>query len=250
METLVLFAKAPLSGTTKTRLARERSDRDALLLTAGFLFDIADMCARWRGQHVAVDQNRRVALYASPGVDDPVLAEAARRAGARLEQQQGDDLGARLRHAFDSEFERGARAVCAIGADSPTLPLHLLDEAFRALVWERVVLGPTFDGGYWLVGCQRPAPDLFIGVPWSTPAVLAHTLGKLKQSGIEPQLLPFWYDVDVAADLERLVWHARAVRAKHAEALPATWDALSKIGLVHAQDASGHSPKQVEEAGP
>lgn len=235
METLILFAKAPLAGTTKTRLARERGDRDALLLTAGFLFDIADTCARWRGEKVAVDQNRRVALYASPGVDDPVLAEAARRAGARLEMQQGEDLGARLRHAFDAEFERGARAVCAIGADSPTLPLHLLDEGFRALVWERVVLGPTFDGGYWLVGSQRPAPDLFSGVPWSTQAVLAHTFGKLKQSGIDAQLLPFWYDVDEAADLERLVWHARAVRTKQPGAVPATWRALSTIGLVNEE---------------
>lgn len=236
METLVLFAKAPLAGTTKTRLARERGTSDALILAAGFLFDIADICARWRAEKVAVDQNRRVTLYASPGVDDPVLAEAARRAGARLEVQQGDDLGERLRHAFDAEFERGARAVCAIGADSPTLPLHLLHEAFRALVWERVVLGPTFDGGYWLVGSQRPAPDLFTGVPWSTPAVLAHTLGKLEQAGVAPQLLPFWYDIDEATDLERLVWHARALRTKHPDAVPATWSALAKIGLLQSPD--------------
>jgi rSAM/selenodomain-associated transferase 1 len=232
METLVLFAKAPLAGASKTRLARERNNQDALTLTTGFLFDVADTCARWRGEKVAVDQNRRVALYATPGIDDPVLAEAARRAGARLETQQGDDLGARLRSAFEAEFDRGARAVCAIGADSPTLPLHLLDEAFRALVWERVVLGPAFDGGYWLIGSQRPAPDLFSGVPWSTQGVLAHTIGKLKQLAIEPHLLPFWYDVDEATDLELLVWHARALRAKAPSALPSTWDALFRIGLL------------------
>jgi rSAM/selenodomain-associated transferase 1 len=232
METLVLFAKAPLPGTTKTRLARERSDKDALILTSGFLMDTADTCARWRTEKVAVDQNRRVALYATPTVDDPVIAEAARRAGARLEVQSGDDLGARLRNAFEAEFERGARSVCAIGSDSPTLPLHHLDEAFRALVWEKVVLGPTFDGGYWLVGSQRPAPDLFTGVPWSTQAVLAHTLGKLQRQNVEPHVLPFWYDVDEAADLERLVWHTRALRQKRADAAPATWRALTQIGLA------------------
>ncbi len=236
METLVLLAKAPIAGTTKTRLARERSDKDALLLSSGFLMDLADQCARWRGERLAVDGNRRVALYASPDIHDPVLAEVARRAGARLEVQQGDDLGARLRHAFDREFERGARAVCAIGSDSPTLPLHLLDEAFRALAWERVVLGPTFDGGYWLVGAQRPAPDLFSGVPWSTSAVCAHTISKLSLLGIQPRLLPFWYDIDEAADLERLVWHARALRSAHPGAVPATWSALSRIGLVHAKE--------------
>jgi hypothetical protein len=241
METLVLFAKAPVAGATKTRLARERGDRDAVLLSAGFLLDTVDLCARWRAQKVAADQNRRVALYAAPDVDDPVLAEAAHRAGARLEVQKGADLGERLRNAFDAEYERGARAVCAIGADSPSLPLYLLDEAFRALVWERVVVGPTFDGGYWLVGAQRPAPDLFGDVPWSTPAVVPRTLNKLRAAGVEPHLLPFWYDVDEAADLERLVWHARAVRDRHPDRLSSTWRALEQVGLVQGPvtDRSG-----------
>lgn len=235
METLVLFARAPVAGATKTRLARERGESDAVALSAGFLLDTADLCARWRGEKVAVDQNRRVVIYASPDVDDPVLAEAARRCGARLEVQDPggfDGLGARLRRAFDEEFERGARAVCAIGSDSPTLPLHLLDEAFRALAWERAVLGPAFDGGYWLIGAQRPAPDLFSDVPWSTPAVVPHTLNALRRVGVEAHLLPFWYDVDEASDLERLVWHARATRRAHPACLGFTWRALQQIGLV------------------
>ncbi len=232
METLVLFAKAPVPGASKTRLAKERGERDAVVLSAGFLLDTAALCARWRTEKVAVDQNRRVAVYASPDVNDPVLAEAARRSGARLEVQQGADLGERLRAAFDAEYERGARAVCAIGADSPTLPIQMLDEAFRALVWERVVLGPTFDGGYWLVGAQRPAPDIFSDVPWSTPAVLPHTVNKLRAAGVEPHILPFWYDVDEAADLERLVWHARSLRVRENTAVASTWRALTQIGLV------------------
>jgi rSAM/selenodomain-associated transferase 1 len=232
VETLVLFAKAPVAGGVKTRLAKERGEHDAVILAAGFLLDTAAVCAQWKAQKIAVDQNRRVAIYGAPDVDDPILAEAARRAGARLEVQRGNDLGQRLRHAFEAEYERGARAVAAVGADSPTLPVHLLDEAFRALIWERVVLGPTFDGGYWLVGAQRPAPDLFSDVPWSTPAVLPHTVNKLRASGVEPHLLPFWYDVDQAADLERLVWHAKSLRASSSEQVAATWRALAGIGLV------------------
>jgi rSAM/selenodomain-associated transferase 1 len=232
VETLVLFAKAPVAGASKTRLAKERGDKDAVILSAGFLLDTAAVCATWRSEKIAVDQNRRVAIYAAPDVDDPILVEAARRAGARLEVQRGADLGARLRHAFDAEYERGARVVCAVGADSPTLPIQLLDEAFRALLWERVVLGPTFDGGYWLVGAQRPAPDIFSDVPWSTAAVLPHTVNKLRAAGVEPHILPFWYDVDEAADLERLVWHARSLRARAAGAVPSTWHALEQIGLV------------------
>jgi rSAM/selenodomain-associated transferase 1 len=177
-----------------------------------------------------VDQNRRVAIYCAPELDDPLFAEAARRAGARLEVQQGAELGARLRHAFEHEHERGARAVAAIGSDSPTLPLHLLDEAFRALAWDRVVLGPTFDGGYWLVGAQRPAPDLFESVPWSTPNVLEKTLAKLRDQSVRARLLPFWYDVDDAADLARLTWHIDSLAADVRPA--ATWTALQKLSAV------------------
>ena len=124
--------------------------------------------------------------------------------------------------------------MCAVGSDSPTLPLHLVDEAFRALVWERAVLGPTFDGGYWLVGATRPAPDMFTNIPWSTSAVLEKTVSALRAAGIEPALLSFWYDIDEAADLDRLVWHARAIRKRKPDALSSTWSALERIGLAHA----------------
>ena len=235
METLILFAKAPIPGRTKTRLARERGDTDALKLATAFLYDTCDALSHWQGRRVGVDPNRRLVLYASPHVDDPVLLEAARRARCRLEPQGEGDLGERLKRAFHAEFERGARAVAAIGADSPTLPTYLIDEAFRALAWERVVLGPTFDGGYWLVGAQRPAPDLFDDVPWSTKAVLATTLSRLKAQGVSSALLPFWYDVDEASDLERLVWHVRARREETVGAYPATWAALEDIGIVRRE---------------
>lgn len=238
METLVLFAKAPLVGQTKTRLARERGDVDALKLASAFLLDTCDVLARWQAQRVGADQNRRVVLYAAPHTDDPILVEAARRAHCRIEPQGDGDLGARLKRAFTNEFERGARAVAAIGADSPTLPAYLLDEAFRALAWERVVLGPTFDGGYYLVGAQRPPPDIFDAMPWSTPSLLATTLARLRAHDVRAHLLPFWYDIDEAADLERLVWHVRALRERDARAVPLTWDALADIGLVRKEPAA------------
>lgn len=233
METLILFARAPVPGQTKTRLAKERGDACAVRLAAGFLEDTAHLCGQWQRQRAGADQNRRVVFYVDPDDQDPILKEFAVRAGARLELQRGEDLGARLRHAFAAELDRGARSVCAIGSDAPTLPVWLLDHAYRALMWERVVLGPTFDGGYWLVGTQRPAPDLFTAIPWSTPAVLAVTAERLRGLGIEPHLLPFWYDVDEAQDVERLVWHARALRAEHGEeTVAATWRALLETGLV------------------
>jgi uncharacterized protein len=232
METLIIFSRAPLLGRTKTRLAAERGDPAALRLAAAFLADTAAVARAWLSQRVAADQNRRVVFYVDQGKEDAVLADLAAGCGARLELQQGAHLGERLKHAVDAELARGARAVAVVGADSPTLPPHLLDEAFRALLWEPVVLGPTFDGGYWLIGVQRPAPPIFDDVPWSTPAVLPLTLSRLALTNTRFHLLPFWYDVDTGADLERLVWHVQAIRRTHKDALPATWAALHSVGLL------------------
>jgi rSAM/selenodomain-associated transferase 1 len=236
MESLVLFARSPRPGTVKTRIASARSDRDALALYTAFLLDTAEMCADWRRQTVAVDPNRRLILYVTPEGEDPLLAEVARRCGARIVVQPEGDLGHRLQHIFEAEFSRGARSVCAIGSDSPTLPRHLVDHAFRALTWERVVLGPTFDGGYWIAGAQRPAPDMFSGIPWSTETVLRETLALLEGQGISGHLLPFWYDVDEDEDLKRLAWHVQALRAEVEGSCPHTYNALVDAGLLPASE--------------
>lgn len=231
METLILFASPPAAGKTHPRLAKERGAKDAVRLGSGFLEDTARLCGRWRTERTGADQNRKL-VFCVDDVDDPIIRELAVVAGARIERQHGDSLGERLQHAFATELDRGARAVCAVGADTPTLPSWMLEHAFRALLWECVVLGPTFNGGVWLLGVQRPAPDLFSSTPWSTPAVLAVTSERLRAQGIEPHLLPFWYDVEAAADLERLVWHARALRAHDAAAIDGTWRALADTGLI------------------
>jgi rSAM/selenodomain-associated transferase 1 len=232
MESLVLFAKSPVLGRVKTRLAQERGARAATVLYTAFLRDTVKACGGWARQRVAADPNRRLVLYVEPDENDPVLAEAARLCGARFVVQPPGDLGEKLSFIFQAEFDRGARAVCAIGSDSPTLPTHLLEHAFRALTFERVVIGPSFDGGYWLIGAQRPAPDLFRDIPWSTPDVVSSTLTKLAAQGVHPYLLPFWYDVDEGADLGRLQWHLRALRGIDPGAGEATWQALGQLGLL------------------
>lgn len=232
MESLVLFAKAPVLGRVKTRLAKARGAREATILYTAFLRDTVTACGGWVTQRIAADPNRRLVLYVEPDENDPILAEAARLCGARFVTQPPGDLGEKLRFIFDAEFTRGARAVCAIGSDSPTLPAHLLDHAFRALAFERVVIGPSFDGGYWLIGAQRPAPDLFHLIPWSTADVVSSTVTTLAAQGVHPYLLPFWYDVDDDADLGRLRWHLRALRGRDPVAGEATWQALDQLGLL------------------
>lgn len=232
MESLLIFAKPPVMGKVKTRLAAERGEKEALILYTAFLQDTASLCAGWRTSSAGADPNRRLVLCVADQIEDPLMVDLARVGGARLMLQTDGDLGERLTNAFQQEFDRGARAVCAVGGDSPTLPGYLLDQAFRCLFWERVVIGPTFDGGYWLVGAQRPAPDIFSQIPWSTPAVTMRTLAKLQKQNVTGALLPFWYDVDSAFDLEKLAWHLKATRQKDPQVGTATWKALSQIGIV------------------
>lgn len=230
METLLVLADAP--AIRPARWSRVRDDAQAQALATAFLLDVADTAGRWRAQQLGADLNRRVALYVHQGRDHPAIVDAARRAGARLEPAEGADAATRLRCAFEAEHERGARAVCAIGAHAPSIPAHLLDEAFRALGWERTVVGPTFDGGTWLVGAQRPAPDALTAAPWSPPRGLADAVVGLRGQGAEPHLLPFWYAADDDQGLARLAWHVRSVRARQPGALAATWRALDELGLL------------------
>lgn len=241
MESLVVFAKKPALGCVKTRLVPRVGEAGALLLYTAFLRDTLATCTSWRAQSVAADPNRRLVLYVTPDDDNPIFAECVRESGARLCVQPEGDLGVRLETIFEQEFSRGARAVCAVGTDSPTLPQHLLEHAFRALCWERVALGPTFDGGYWLVGAQRPAPDLFRGIPWSTQDVMPATVGRLAHEGIVPALLPFWYDIDDEAGLRHLQWHLptldpQGALGRHTRA------ALQELGL-HERSPEARAPE-------
>jgi glycosyltransferase A (GT-A) superfamily protein (DUF2064 family) len=115
-----------------------------------------------------------VVCYAPDGVD----AEFERDGWPRpMLCQRGDSLGARLRNCFEDLFASGYRSVVAIGADRPTLPVARLVAAFEALaVGERVVLGPSADGGYYLIGMRRVSDALFERISWSTGSVLAETI--------------------------------------------------------------------------
>jgi glycosyltransferase A (GT-A) superfamily protein (DUF2064 family) len=105
---------------------------------------------------------------------------------------------------FRSAFERGCERVVLIGADSPTLPVEYVSQAFRELETHSVVLGPSVDGGYYLVGAARSVPPIFHGVAWSTHHVWEQTLRLLEATRIPVAQLSPWYDVDDIEDLRRL----------------------------------------------
>lgn len=241
METLILMARSP--GSASTRLSHDRGSAVASRLESGFLDDAARLCARFRAERAGADQNRRVVFCVSGSVDDPIVRELAAVAGARVEAAVGATAAEQVEHAVVAEFERGARAVCVVGTATPTLPAYLVDHAFRALLWERVVVGPTFDGGLWLLGLQRPAPAVF-PASWTTPSSLPAFTKQLQAYELAPHLLPFWYGVDGAADLGRLMWHAQALRLDDSDAVDGTWRALSDTGLVEASTTSSDTTER------
>jgi rSAM/selenodomain-associated transferase 1 len=126
-------------------------------------------------------------------------------AGCRLYPQQGDNLGGRMANAFGLAFAEGYRAAVIIGTDSPDLPLPFIETAFRKLAQTGVeaIYGPSEDGGYYLLGLKRMYAELFRDIPWSSDGVLEKSLTRAERAGIRTELLPSWYDVDTAADLQR-----------------------------------------------
>jgi glycosyltransferase A (GT-A) superfamily protein (DUF2064 family) len=179
-----------------------------------FIEAVVDAGAAWRATQAAVDLNRRLVLCVDADDDSAPWDALASAAGARVERVPDAPLGALRAAAFMAEFDRGARAVAAIGVDAPSLPVYLLDHAFRALGFELAVVGPTFDGGAWLVGAQRPIPPALADLPWGSSE-----LGTRAQEQLSAHVLPFWYDVATPDDVARLRWHARALGASCPRAL-------------------------------
>jgi len=191
----VIMAKEPAAGRTKTRLCPPLSQSDAAQLAEAVLNDTIDLVSRLPGVRlaIAVTPPRAVATFRHRVPYDALLLPV-----------EGEDIGACLRQATGCLFAGGYVRVMAIGSDGPTLPMAYLERAEKLLGRHDVVLGPSEDGGYYLVGLRRPAPGLFEGIAWSTPRVMEQTVERAAALGLSVALLPPWYDVDTAADLERL----------------------------------------------
>jgi rSAM/selenodomain-associated transferase 1 len=115
--------------------------------------------------------------------------------------QEGDDLGERMDLSFRRAFEEGAKRAVIVGTDVPSIPPEILCDAFHRLSEADLVLGPASDGGYYLIGLKSSAPELFTGINWSGPDVLAATLDAAGRLGLKSELLLTLKDVDTFEDL-------------------------------------------------
>lgn len=191
------MARVPGAGPVKSRLHGTLTPEGATDLYRCFLLDRLDALA-------SVPGIAPIVAFTPPEAA-PAMA-ALTPAGFRLLPQEGEGLGARLTRLFARLLDEGHRGVVAVDSDSPTLPMAYVAAAARTLAQREadVVVGPSQDGGYYLIGVRAPRPDLFHGVPWSTPRTRAVTLARCRALGLSVRLLPRWFDVDTAEDLARL----------------------------------------------
>lgn len=195
MNALIVVAKRPASGQTKTRLSPPLSPDQAAALYECFLRDTLDLVQRV--------PNVRPAIAYLPQEAEAYFARIAPEFDRVL--QTGGDLGARLDHALTHYLTQGYERVVIMNSDGPTLPIEYLASAFEALSDHvDVALGPSDDGGYYLIGLKRPAPRLLREVQMSTSHVTADTLALAEAEDLRVKLLPMWYDVDDVASLRRL----------------------------------------------
>lgn len=198
MQTLVLFAKQPIPGQVKTRLAATWGADRAAGLYECFLRD--------QFERFASESDRRVVAYApDTSAAHDWFAESAR--GWQLWPQPETDLGDRMAACFEQWCSETDDRLALIGSDSPNLPPGSFDQAFELLDSHDVVLGPSSDGGYWLVGLRGSAPQaraIFDNVDWSTAEVFQQTVERIRSLNLNLGLLPLWFDVDTEAEVATL----------------------------------------------
>lgn len=193
---LCCMARFPRPGTAKSRLAADLGEPVAHRLYVAMLRTSLERLARLQGLR------RCWHVEGGSPADARGLLKQWDLAGAwTLRVQAPGDLGDRLREAARIHLEE-AGAVVFLGADSPTLPLPYVNRAVQALQEVPFVLGPSADGGYWLLGMRRLEEKIFREIPWGSADVLEATLRRL--AAREVVLLPMWYDLDEVSDLERL----------------------------------------------
>lgn len=193
MDQLGVFAKFWQPGEVKTRLAAHVGDAAASAIYRQFLDTLLQ---RLSGQA----ERSILAFWPAEQID----AFRSIASGWQLQPQSEGNLGTRMDRYFEDAFAAGCRRVVLLGSDSPNLPVEFVQQAFAQLGDHDVVLGPTFDGGYYLVGASRHAPNIFAGVSWSTPQVWEQTLDNARRAALRCATLPRWYDVDEIKDLQRL----------------------------------------------
>lgn len=224
MNALIVIAKRPAAGHTKTRLTPPLTPAQAAELYESFLLDTLDIAR-------AVPDVTRLIYYAP---DEAAAYFAKLAPDFLLTPQAGLNLGERLDHVLTRCLRAGFQRVVVMDSDSPTLPPAYVAQAFHDLSDHDVVLGSCHDGGYYLIGLTQPQPRLLRDVQMSQPHVLRDTLALAEQAQLHVALLPAWYDVDTAQELAQL--------QTELSGLPATAAVHTRARLLALAAPAGERP--------
>jgi rSAM/selenodomain-associated transferase 1 len=196
---LLFFLKNPEKGRVKTRLASAVGDEVAVKLYKRFLLEMLSTL------------NQGTFLFYLCFYPENSLNDLKGWLGDDYlyMPQKGKDLGERMKNGFMEAFAMNFKRVVLIGSDIPDLPLEFIEEAFTSLKEKDAVIGPSFDGGYYLIGFKDKVFSLkvFEGIPWSTKRVFEETMKVLKQEGFTVHTLPLLRDIDTIDDLRNLPKH-------------------------------------------
>ncbi len=203
MQTFGIFARHPVPGKVKTRLAAELGEEGAAEIYAAFISDLADRFRRIGAE--------RVLCFCPDSPESRRYFETVAGKDYQLWPQPDADLGVRMQRFFEDHIRSAGDQAVIIGSDSPTLPRDFVERAFSALDAAGCVIGPATDGGFYLIGMRDRAWPVFSSVEWSTSEVLDQTVQEVQARGARLAVLPAWYDVDSPDDWRMLVGHVRAL---------------------------------------
>ena len=219
MRKIIVFAKAPKPGLVKTRLLSHLTKKQAASLARSFLRSVLQNL-RSKELKGTFDQ---LFLACSPSVNHPFLQLMAKEFSCELVLQSEGNLGERMQKICQKMIQTEQDQLLLLGADAPTLPPRFIREAYRKMTGTPVVLGPSLDGGYYLLGItgghilgENKNPwQIFQGVDWGGQRVFVQTLTNLKKTQTDFSLLPFWYDVDHFYDVQFLTLHLNQLRRQN-----------------------------------
>jgi rSAM/selenodomain-associated transferase 1 len=194
----------------KTRLGKQIGERQTAFLARAFLMDMLSTTLRIRNASVALvhwppdsagEFEEIIYLFSREEKNRTLRKKSA---DIILMPQEGSDLGESISRVTEALFARGTEKILIVGSDIPQLDPLVFRAALKLLSKKQVVLGPTFDGGYYLVGLNAPVPEIFNGISWGSPSVYKETCGILETRGVDWQELELTYDIDSPDDLEQL----------------------------------------------
>jgi uncharacterized protein len=194
MQKILLFVKYPEPGKVKTRMESLLGKDRVAGLYQCFVLDLLETLK---------DAGYPLSLVFSPSERKREMVHLFGE-GYDYRPQEGDGLGERMKNAFRECFAEGTEAAVLIGSDLPDLPAYVLREAFSALKSSAAVIGPSVDGGYYLIGFRKEgfSPEIFDGIPWSTDRVLSETMQRLAAAERTVSILPWGRDLDTPEDLQ------------------------------------------------